>query len=143
MYFIMNFLLLLLTVCIAMAVYGRDLIRTSPNYRQRISPAQITIESESKYTSNNGFYSGDNNVATYVPNTVNKMWIRNIFSARKIKGSDKINQNGLIIGKYNSTTTKAIPKQNIEMVLIQPKLRQCLEGMVRDTKGECTNGFEN
>jgi len=139
----MNFLLLLLTVCVAMTVYGRDMIRTSPNHRQRISPTQITIESESKYTTNNVLNSGKNNVATYDPNTVNKMWIRNIFSARKVKVSDKINQNGLIIGKYNTTTIKVIPKQNFQMKLIQPKLRQCLEGMVQDTKGECTYGFED
>uniref|UniRef100_A0A2S2PL09 Uncharacterized protein n=1 Tax=Schizaphis graminum TaxID=13262 RepID=A0A2S2PL09_SCHGA len=138
----MNFLLLLLTVCIAMAVYGRDLIRTSSNYRQRISPTQITIESESKYTSNNVLYSGKNNVVTYAPNTVNKMWIRNI-SARKVKDSYKINQNDLTIGKYNSTRIKAIPKKNVQMTLIRPKLRQCLEGMVQDTNGECTYGFED
>ncbi|XP_060835153.1 uncharacterized protein LOC132918086 [Rhopalosiphum padi] len=139
----MNFLLLLLTVSVAMTVYGRDMIRTSPNHRQSISPTQITIESESKYTTNNVLYSGKNNVATYDPNTVNKMLIRNIFSARKVKVSDKINQNGLIIGKYNTTTIKVIPKQNFQMKLIQPKLRQCLEGMVQDTKGECTYGFED
>ncbi|XP_060835001.1 uncharacterized protein LOC132917986 [Rhopalosiphum padi] len=140
----MNFLLLLLTVCVAMTVYGRDMIRTSPNHRQRISPTQITIESESKYTTNSVLYSGKNNVATYDPNTVNKMWIRNIFSARKDKVSDKINQNGLITGKYNSTTIKAIPMRDIRQnSLIRPKLRQCLEGMVQDTKGECTYVFKD
>ncbi|KAF0772187.1 Uncharacterized protein FWK35_00000779 [Aphis craccivora] len=51
----MNFVLLLLTICIAIAVNGRDLIRTSSSSRLRMSTSQIKMNSEGKKINNNFF----------------------------------------------------------------------------------------
>lgn len=124
----MNIVLLLLTICIAMAVNGSDLIRTSPSSRLRMSTTQIIINSEGKKTNNNFLYTQKNSVTTNAPRIWNKTWIKNFF-AKKFNGSDK----------FKITT----PRINIENQLIQPKLRQCLGGMVRDINGECISAFED
>lgn len=127
-YIMMNFVLLLLTICIAMAVNGRDLIQTSPSSRLRMSTTKITINSEGKKINNNFFYSQKNSFTTNAAKIWNKMWIKNFFG-KKFNGSDKV-----------KITT---PRVNIETKLIQPKLRQCLGGMVRDINGECISAFED
>lgn len=124
----MNFVLLLLTICMVIAVNGRYLIRTSPSSRPRMSTTQITINFEGKKINNNFLYSQKNSFTTNSPKIWNKTWIKNFFS-KKFNGSDKV-----------KITT---PRINIETTLIQPKLRQCLGGMVRDINGECISPFED
>jgi len=102
-----------------MAVNGRDLIRTSPSSRLRMSTTQIIINSEGKKIKNKFLYLQKNSFTTNAPK---------IF-AKKFNGSDKV-----------KITT---PRINIGTKLIQPKLRQCLEGMVRDIYGECISEFED
>jgi len=123
----MNFVLLL-TICIATALNGRDLIRTSPSSQLKMSTTQIKINSEGKITNNNFLYSQKNSYTTNAFKIWNKTWIKNVFS-KTFNGS----------GKVKITT----PRINIQTKLIQPKLRQCLEGMVRDINGECISAFED
>ncbi|XP_022167458.1 uncharacterized protein LOC111031713 [Myzus persicae] len=139
----MNLLFLSLIVSLAVLACGTDSIRTSIRSQLQISPTNIKMDSEGKNTINNYIlYARKNRAAktAFDASAVNKNWIRNI-SKQKVKESFKINEGGLNI--QNHIANKTILRKNVQMVLIRPKLRQCPEGTVRDSRGECALRFSD
>jgi len=122
--------------------YGSTRERFNTNFDQK-SDANITH----KYS--NGYYKGKNrinnkyilysqkkNVVKTAYDAMNKSWTRNI-STKKVKEPNKTNVNIV-----NNTVKKNFQKNDAQVFLMRPVLRQCPKGMVRDNnRGDCVHKF--